>query len=358
MAVKITKPEINVREKLSELDKPSGIAGKAMLRAETPQEQFNLIGAGRRNILINGDFQVSQRGTYTGTTTAASNAYFLDRWLVDLNGTGTIEHTTSHDIPGTPAICKAIKLIQTVTGNNYLGVRQKIENPSIYAGRTFTYSAWVRSNTPNARIECYAPGTTPNIYVGPTHSGSGEWEYLSFTFTLNTGTPTDLRVDVFIDNGAYSNTTITAGEYVEVTMLQLEHGKVATPFEHRSYGEELALCQRYCYVIGHPSQVVYLGTGSMYTTTAVNLSVPLPVQMRHNSPSFTRVANGTGNWLNVYVGATGTLSNAAPLQGDYAQSNVRIYIPGAHSGSSPSAPGAGIWSMVLAGAQLIINAEL
>ena len=61
MAVKFTKPEINVREKLAELDKPSGIAGEAMLRAETPQEQFNLIGAGRRNFTINGDMKVWQR---------------------------------------------------------------------------------------------------------------------------------------------------------------------------------------------------------------------------------------------------------------------------------------------------------
>jgi len=111
-------------------------------------------------------------------------------------------------------------------------------------------------------------------------------------------------------------------------------------------------------VIGHPSQVIYLGTGSMYTSTAVNLSVPLPVQLRSTSPSFSRVTNGTGNWLNVYVGATGTVSNASPLQGDYTQSNLRIYIPGAHSGSSPSAPGAGVWSMVLAGAKLIISSEL
>ena len=51
MVVKVSKPEINVREKISELDKPSGIAGQAMLAAETPQEQFNLIGAGRRNML-------------------------------------------------------------------------------------------------------------------------------------------------------------------------------------------------------------------------------------------------------------------------------------------------------------------
>ncbi len=63
MTVNVSKPAINVREKLAELDKPTGIAGEAMLRAETPQEQFNLISAGRRNLIINGDFQIWQRGT-------------------------------------------------------------------------------------------------------------------------------------------------------------------------------------------------------------------------------------------------------------------------------------------------------
>ena len=286
MTVRITKPEINVREKLAELDKPSGVAGEAMLRAETPQEQFNLIGAGRRNILINGNLQVSQRGTYTSATTS-SNAYFLDRWLVDRNGTATVQHTTGHDIPGTPAICKAVKFVQTVTGTNYLGMRQKIENPSIYAGRTFTYSAWIRSNTSNARIACYIPGTTPNTYVGPSHSGNGQWEYLSFTFTLNSGTPTDFRVDVYIDNGAYGNATITAGEYVEATMLQLELGKVATPFEHRSYGEELALCQRYYYEAGvQPIDLVGVGHSSGYSGVTSG-RITFPVTMRA-TPTYTR----------------------------------------------------------------------
>ena len=260
MAVKFTKPEINVREKLAELDKPSGIAGEAMLRAETPQEQFNLIGAGRRNLIINGDFQVTQRGDFTSAT-AAADGYFLDRWRCDRNGTATIQHTSGHDIPGTPAICKAIKLVQTVSGTNYLGIRQKIENPEQYIGRTFTYSAWVKSNTFSARIECYIPGTTPNIYVGPNHSGNGQWEYLSFTFTLNPGTPSTLHADVFIDSGAYGNTTITAGDYFEVANVQLELGKVATPFEHRSYGEELALCQRYYFKVG--------GAGNGTTTNII-----------------------------------------------------------------------------------------
>ena len=277
MTVKITKPELNLREKLAELDKPTGIAGEAMLRADTVAEQQALIGVGRRNILINGDFQVSQRGDYSSATTS-SNAYFLDRWLVDRNGAATVQHTSGHDIPGSPAICKAIKLVQSTTANNYLGIRQKIENPTQYVGRTITYSAWVRSNTPNARIEWYTQGTTQTA-IGPAHSGNGEWEYLSFTATMTGNPSTNWWVDAFIDNGTYTSTTITAGEYIEVTMLQLEIGKVATPFEHRSYGEELALCQRYCINIGGDT---YLGlaVGQVMSTTNTLFSFLFPQTMR------------------------------------------------------------------------------
>jgi hypothetical protein len=311
MTVYANKPAFNVREKLKELEKPSGIAGRAMLAADTPQEQFDLIGAGRRNILINGDFQVSQRGDFT-TASSMTNAYKLDRWLCDHNGTATLQHTTGHDILGTPAICKAIKVVQTVTGTNYLGVRQKIENPSIYAGRTFTYSAWVRSNTRNARIECYIPGTTPNKYVGSSHSGNGQWEYLSFTFTINSGTPSEFLADVFIDNGVYGNTTITAGDYFECTMLQLELGKVATPFEHRSYGEELALCQRYFERLedlgstdsnGAASVETLIGIGYVYTTTRVMGHVTWKATKRVN-PTCTvspvtdiQCLSSTGAWI-------------------------------------------------------------
>ena len=318
MAVKFTKPEINVREKLAELDKPSGIAGEAMLRAETVAEQQALVGVGRRNILINGDFQVSQRGTYTSAT-ASTSGYFLDRWRVDRNGTATVQHTSGHDIPGTPTICKAIKLVQSTTASNYLGIRQLLETPAQYKGRTFTYSAWVRSNTHNARIACYIPGTSPNTYIGPNHSGNGEWEYLSFTFTLNSGTPTTFHADVFIDNGAYGNTTITAGEYVEVTMLQLEFGKVATPFEHRSYGEELALCQRYfqrlfSVSVGSAAGIRWQGRiGSIYNGTRCFVTVDLPVTMRV-TPTISY--NNSFSWAmysaNASIGPSTQITNVYP----------------------------------------------
>jgi hypothetical protein len=361
MAVKFTKPEINVREKLAELDKPSGIAGEAMLRAETVAEQRALIGAGRRNLVMNGGFDVWQRGT---TVTKTSNTYqnfTADRWSAYFGGTYTQEQTT---LPNGDYV-DYFKGVLGTTGGNRININNFIENGNrIISGKYVTISFWLKTsvidNQVNVKLQT-TNGSNFSSYIQVANKyieTSTSWKKYEITLKCNddianVGARPHVLLEIDGVDGSWAN-----GTSFEIAQVQLELGRVATPFEHRSYGEELALCQRYCYVIGHPSQVIYLGTGSMYTTTAVNLSVPLPVQLRHNSPSFTRVANGTGNWLNVYVGATGTVSNAAPLQGDYTQSNMRIYIPGAHSGSSPSAAGAGVWSMVLAGAQLIINAEI
>ena len=97
MAVKFTKPEINVREKLAELDKPSGIAGAAMLRAEIPQEPLNLIGAGRRNLIINGDMQVAQRGTSASVTGSGFPYETIDRIKIDRTGTDQLVGTAYHE---------------------------------------------------------------------------------------------------------------------------------------------------------------------------------------------------------------------------------------------------------------------
>jgi hypothetical protein len=351
MAVKFTKPEINVREKLAELDKPSGIAGEAMLRAETPQEQQALIGiSGRRNFIMNGRGFIDQRGK-SGASLGAGE-FGLDRWsnstagttMTQLSGGGFRGARTSANTWS--RLSHRVEDCYNAIGTNELTISFDIKwNTHSGNGNSMVYLRWLQDNGTET-------GTATDLDISKTGLSGKEKFTKTFTMPSDATNPKHLMILFY---GARS--TGSAWDF-ELDNIQLELGKVATPFEHRSFGEELALCQRYCYVIGHPSQVIYLGTGSMYTTTAVNLSVPLPVQLRHNSPSFTRVANGTGNWLNVYVGATGTLSNAAPLQGDYTQSNMRIYIPGAHSGSSPSAVGAGVWSMVLAGAQLIINAEL
>ena len=71
MTVRIAKQPVNIREKLSELERPIGLKGSELMRAETAQEARELVGAGRRNLIINGDFKISQRGDYTTSAVTA-----------------------------------------------------------------------------------------------------------------------------------------------------------------------------------------------------------------------------------------------------------------------------------------------
>ena len=257
MAVKFTKPEINVREKLAELDKPSGIAGEAMLRADTVAEQQALIGVGRRNMIINGDFYVSQRGDYTSATTITNGTYYLDRCISyagNIGGAvqdmgGSIKHTATNSTVG------------------YLGLEQRIEDYSRLGGETITVSAEVKSNHSSAQITIYDSAYRDGVH----HSGGGGWEKLTHTFTVNTSL-SRLWIQVWIADFANSlNARITSGDYIEVRNLQVERGKVATPFEHRSYGEELALCQRY-----YEEGLGYWGAGGGY----MREHMPFKVQKR------------------------------------------------------------------------------
>ena len=258
MTVNISKPAVNVRPKLAELDKPTGIAGEAMLRAETPQEQFNLIGAGRRNLIINGNFQVSQRGDFTTASGVSNQVYYLDRWIMSVGISGTIQDT------GYKA-----KVVCTSTGSGVLAMSQNIEDKNIHPlkGKTVTVSCKVTSNSPNARIVIYADDWLSLGNQNDVHSGSGNEETLSATFTVPSTLSGILQVRVGFDNEASNgNPSLSANDYFEVSDVQLELGKVATPFEHRSYGEELALCQRY-YWTSYPSGYGAGSTGSGNTNT-------------------------------------------------------------------------------------------
>ena len=245
MTVKVTKPAINVREELADLRKPTGIAGEAMLRAETPQEQFNLIGAGRRNILINGDFSISQRGDYSSATATANNVYSLDRWSLALSSvTGSVQHNEVVLPNGTKTMAMKVAGTSTNASIGYVGIRQVVEDFRVLSGQIVTASMWVRTNLHSLT---FRHDSTINFgdYVTP----DGQWHYHTATYQMPTITSTGRNANqttlAIINYTGSAGGGVTSGEYFEVAQVQLELGKVATPFEHRSYGEELALCQRY-----------------------------------------------------------------------------------------------------------------
>ena len=289
MVVKVSKPEINVREKISELDKPSGTAGQAMLAAETPQEQFNLIGAGRRNMIINGDMRIAQRGT--SATGVTSNGYYAtDRMsFYEANsGTYTVRQDNNSGLAEFPHYHHIIATTaDTSLGSTELvsGLFYKIEGSDLQhlgygtsGAKHTTLSFWVRTNVPgDYTVSIYKTFGSARV-VTPIYTveHAGVWQYvtlvippdtntgilnsngdgLAFYFNLSSGS--SYTVSEAPNWSSYTTGNWSGGhtahwgkttnDYWHITGVQFEVGKVATPFEHRSYGEELALCQRYYYI--------------------------------------------------------------------------------------------------------------
>ena len=240
MSVSVTKNGFNVREKLKQLQKPIGLKGSELMRAETAQEARELVGAGRKNLIINGNFRISQRGNYTSPTAIGATTYTLDRWKTLWGGGATIQHKTNQLLPNGDISDSALA---TVTSTGYTGFQQFIEFPEIYSGQTFTVSFWIKTNYISTGVNVYNGSTfVLSSSRGRLNETSGEWKYFSKTFTMPTSGNSNFRIEFWTGNGI-----TPTGSYIEIAQVQVEKGTLATEFEHRSYGEELALCQRYFY---------------------------------------------------------------------------------------------------------------
>jgi len=326
MTVKVSKPAINVREELADLRKPTGVAGEAMLRAETPQEQFNLIGAGRRNLVINGGMQVSQRGNATGITTNTFGG--PDRWKVWTN-IGAISLNQSTDAPDgfSNSLEIDITTAGTVASSTYFQTAYKIEAQDVqhlsYGSSTakdITLSFWVKSNKAGTyQVNFRLDDTSKMASKAYTINAADTWEYKTLTVAGSTADiiPNDngngLMLDFWLasgsnyDSGVTSDTYITlsgvnynaastvdlgtsTSDYWRITGVQLELGKVATPFEHRSYGEELALCQRYYYKGGVIGGRAGISAGYTSSSTSVRWTFVTPSNMRA-TPTYSAGSN-------------------------------------------------------------------
>ena len=276
MTVRIEKPALNLREEINRLDKPTGIAGEAMLRAETVAEQQALIGVGRRNLLINGGFDVWQRGT--SFTPTGANPYTADRWLVYQSSTSNVTVTkrtesTSSSVP----FINYIRLDDTIDADtSWIELNQYVEDYSHLINNTVTVSFWAKASYDIQDGYIYTnAGTISGAYAITT-----SWTKYQVTLDLKAGT---VASDGYLRLLLGTQTLVAADSYIDYAQVQLELGKVATPFEHRSYGEELALCQRYCYVIdgtqGASTGEVSIGHGVWNGTNGAYIGVQMPTRM-------------------------------------------------------------------------------
>jgi hypothetical protein len=241
---------------------------------------------GRRNLLINGAMQVAQRGT-SETGVGGSAGYFTcDRWKAEL-GNSAGRFTMSQTADGPVGFAKCLKLDCTtadtsIASNEFLYIAQSLEgqdvqllNKGVTGAKQVTLSFYVKASSAfnlvaeiqdydNSRIIAKSYATTTDwvrhemIFDADTDDGSSPLDddngaSLAVNFwlhggsnytsgTLNTSWQNRTDPNRFVGGDSFFSSTDNT---FFLTGVQLEVGSVATPFEHRTYAEELELCKRY-----------------------------------------------------------------------------------------------------------------
>ena len=242
-----------------------------------------------RNLIINGDMRIAQRGTsVTGIT--GTGYYTVDRWNTVLTTAGTWTQTQDTDVPTGQGFSSSLKLSCTtadasLSAGGQLNIQQRIEAQNLQHlkygtsnAESLTMSFWVKSNkTGTYTFWIYQDDDVRAISKTYTIDSANTWEKKTITiegdtigvidnnngagfwvgFYLSAGSNftsgilnTSWNTNVPAERVSSSQTNLedTIGNYINITGVQLEVGDTATPFEHQPYDVELARCQRYCEV--------------------------------------------------------------------------------------------------------------
>ena len=362
MTVRVNKSSFNIREKLSELGRKFGLKGSEVVAAETLQQIRDIISVGRKNILVNGSMQIAQRATQvTGQTSTGYKT--CDRWRINISSLGTWTIDQSTDAP--PGFAKSLKLTCTTAkaspgGGNNVIIQQRIEGHDLQSlawgtssAKEFTISFYVKSSKTGNASFAVLNNDNSNIMVSFPYTilSANTWEYKTITVPAYTAGAFDddngrsMQIEWWLNSGdtytgagthqtqwaALSQTERNASnlgiggavnDTWQLAGVQMEIGRNATDFEHRSYGEELKLCERYF-------EYSSAGTGRFYTTRndgisrgncmwrTVKRASPSSVTLTHANPGGWSSAAVLGSDIyGMDFGSSGNYSNFASYSCD------------------------------------------
>ena len=282
-------------------------------------------GGGSKNKIINGAMLVAQRGTSSTTSGYGT----VDRFKVTYSGTNENPTQAQVDVasgttPYTSGFRKALKITNgNQTGGagatDHIRIVNVIEGQDIAnsgwnyksASSFITLSFWVKSSVAQ-NFYGFIRNTDGTMYQYPFETGSltadtwtkitktipgnsnltfdndngGAWELYIHQFAGTDETASGVTLNAWTTYSGtakmpdFTSTWYTTDDATfEITGVQLEVGSVATDFEHRSFGQELALCQRYYYkhVDGNNLDI---GAGTYYRANLCAFSIKFPVAMR------------------------------------------------------------------------------
>ena len=301
-----------------------------------------------RNRVINGSMTVDQRNA-GASVTYGSAAVGVDRFVLEKVNLSTLVATLQQVSDGPAGFDKSIKTTITTAqasapNSSMVGCDQRIEGFNwadmafgTASAKTFTMSFWVKSSVIGTYPVSFFNAAVNRAYLATySISSANTWEYKTITIpgdtsgTWNTTNGIGLGFQMLLGGGTDSNGTAgswgstykgrtsacvdlnaTLNATWQVTGIQIEAGSVATPFERRSYGQELALCQRYYYFIGNDGTNAAIGSGFTTGTTGFVYGA-LPVEMR-TAPTISYT--GTLSDLNFTHTGVSAAANSLTNQG-------------------------------------------
>lgn len=286
---------------------------------------------GRRNLAFNGAMRITQRGTQTGQT---GNSYTAcDRFLTAEGGAAVTTSSQSTDVPSGQGFANSLKIAFTtedasLSANDFFILIQRLEGQDLQQllygtsdAKDLTISFWVKSPKTGTHIlELRHNDATYFNSQAYTISSANTWQKVTLTFSgyvttaLDDDNDNSLAMQWWFAAGSnFSSGTLNSNTWhnssanravgqvncidstsneIYLTGVQLEVGSVATEFEHRSTGDELALCQRYYHrqeradstdstgLVLRNVAGLYLGVAQVTGTTTAFIGVLMPTTMR------------------------------------------------------------------------------
>ena len=285
---------------------------------------------GTKNLIINGNMQIAQRGTSATGISSGGTYHTIDRFVTVLASAGTWTQTQDNDVPTGQGFAKSLKM-QCTTANAslasgaYNSIQHFIEAQNLQhlkygtsSAESLTVSFWVKSNKTGTYVVQFLQDDSVGlrtIVKSYTISNADTWEKKTITIEGDTagvinndnGSGLQVRFGLAFGSAFTSGTLQTSwsplvnanfavgqvnladstSNYINITGVQLEVGTEATPFENRMYSTELAMCQRYFVnaLSGTNDAYGVFGMGQNNTATEIRALFTTPVQMR-TLPSF------------------------------------------------------------------------
>ena len=273
---------------------------------------------GGKNRIINGNFDIWQRGT---SFSNPDNTYTADRFLV-VPGGGTTGDTVSRqsftagqtDVPNEPSYFLRFSVGGT-SANRVM--HHRVEDVRTFAGQTCTLSFWAKASVAHTSTveiqQNFGSGGSGSVTLSPvSYSMTTSWQKFTFTQTMPSIAGKTIGSSSYVYL-AFIRSLGASSVDIDIAQMQFEAGSVATPFcpaGGGSYGQELALCQRYYYVLSAASnQNTFFSSTSGYTSTQALCVIPFSNTMRTN-PSL--VTSGTASDYRLIMGGSFLTCSSVP----------------------------------------------